>query len=162
MNGLSQWKVALYLAAIFCAGGVSGWFLAAKATKQKMFGPPPRAKEVATSWRDHLHARLNLTPDQARKIDAIIEQTSNEMESSYDAHVKCIRQVVSSRNAQIMAILTPQQRRQFEALEKERQETWRAKSKRGDWRRGSRDRGGTNAWTTGPQQRSPSSTTRAR
>src|SRR6266545_1759542 len=126
MNALSKWKIVLYLAAIFCAGTVSGWVIAAKTTKEKMFAPP-RPEEIGASLRERLHARLNLTPAQAQQVDAIIARSSAEMKSMHEEHLKRIRQGVSNRNVQITAVLTPGQQKQFEEIERERQEMWRQK-----------------------------------
>ena len=75
MMGLSKWKVALYLAAIFLAGGVSGWVVATKTAKQKVF-TAPRSDEIAASLRTSMHSKLNLTDGQKQQIDAIIERSS--------------------------------------------------------------------------------------
>ena len=32
ISGISKWKIVLYLAGIFAAGGISGWVVAAKTT----------------------------------------------------------------------------------------------------------------------------------
>ena len=74
-NSLSKWTIGFYLAAIFGAGAVSGWVIAAKTAKQEMFSPP-RPGEFAARMRERYESRLNLTPDQARKLGAIIDHCS--------------------------------------------------------------------------------------
>lgn len=149
MMGVSTGKAAVFLAAIFGAGAVSGWVLASKITRQRLM-TPPRSEEIAASFRESLHSRLHLTPEQARQIDAIIERSTKEMQAIHGEHTRRILQGVSNRNAQISAVLTPEQQPEFERIEKERREAWRAKearrSKEGgrDRRHGSRDRRSTN------------------
>jgi Spy/CpxP family protein refolding chaperone len=156
MNGLSKWKLAFYLGALFVAGGVSGWVVAAKMAKERAFAPP-RFEEYATKMRAQLHETLSLTPEQQEKLDAIIEQNSKEVNAVHGELMKRIRAGMSNRTARINAILTPEQQKKFEALEKERAEQWRRKGRDGgrdgkDGREGPRDgrrgpglRGGTNA-----------------
>jgi len=121
MNALLKWKVALYLTAIFAAGSVTGWMVGAKTTKVKMLSPPP-PEEIGSRIRQDIHKELNLSPDQAAKVDAIIEQNSKDMKSLFDAHLQRVRQAASNRNAQIALILTPEQQAKFDDLEKRRHE----------------------------------------
>jgi Spy/CpxP family protein refolding chaperone len=123
MTALAKWKIALYLAAIFCAGGVSGWVLSARNTKQEVYSPPAFDK-FSSSLRTRLHSKLNLSADQATRIDAVIEKSSREMQSIHGDCQRRFHQGLNNRNAQIVAILTPDQQRQFEQLERERRESW--------------------------------------
>jgi Spy/CpxP family protein refolding chaperone len=149
MNGLSQWRLVVYLVAIFAAGSVSGWVVATKMAKQNAF-KAPQPKEIATSLRDRLHSKLNLNPEQSQKIDAIIERSSAEMQSIHGENIKRIKQGVSNRNAQIVAVLTPEQQKDFEQMEKERQESWRGRHGGHDGPRGPRDKASTNSVRGGP------------
>ena len=124
MSGLRPWKLAVYLAAIFAAGSVSGWVLATKTVKQKAF-TAPRADEIATSFRKCMHSKLGLTDDQKQKIDAVIERSSKEIQTMHREGIERIRQAIGRRNTQIAAILTSAQQKEFEKLEKERQESSR-------------------------------------
>ncbi len=162
MNGLSKWKLALYLMALFVAGGVSGWVVAAKMAKERAFAPP-RFEEYATKMRTELHEKLGLAPGQQKELDSIFEQSSKDMNAVHGELMKRIRLGMSNRSARINAILTPAQQQKFEALEKERMEQWRRKGRDGgrdgkdgrdggrdgregprDGRRGPGSRGGTN------------------
>lgn len=161
-NGLSRWTIALYLAAIFGAGAVSGWVVAARTAKKEMFSPP-RPAEFAASMRERYQSRLKLSPDQANKLAAIVEESVKEMQSIHADSFKRVRQGISNRNAQITAILTPEQKKEFDLMEKEWSDKWRGRdggrgkdSWRGgkdgghdrdggrDWKRAPRERGGTN------------------
>lgn len=139
-RGLNKWKVVLYLVAIFAAGAVSGWVLMAKTAKQTMF-TAPRWDEIADSWRGRLHEQLNLTPEQGRQIDAIIDASSQDIHAIHGEWVQRIRQAISNRNVQVAAVLTPEQQEQFLQMEKERQEA-RGRRGRPDYRgkHGGRDR----------------------
>ena len=125
MNGLNRWKLALYLVAIFTAGAVSGWVVATKTARQRAFSPP-RTDEIAASLRQRMQAKLDLTEDQQRKVDEIIDRSCAELQSLHRRSLGLIRQAVSNRNAQFAAVLTPDQQKRFEQIEAERQESWRA------------------------------------
>jgi pyruvate dehydrogenase complex dehydrogenase (E1) component len=124
VNGLGKWQVMLYLTGIFLAGSVSGWVIATKTVKQKAF-TAPRMDEIAASMRTCMHSRLQLSDDQKKKIDAIIERSSAEVQAIHRDRIDRIRQVLTERNAQITAVLSAEQQQQFEQIEKERQEQWR-------------------------------------
>ena len=124
MNGVSKWKLVLYLAAIFAAGGVSGWVVAAKTTKEKIFSPPA-PKEISSHFCERLFSRMNLSPEQSQKIKEISDRYAREVDNVRDEQSRRIRQAANNRNAQINAILTPQQRTEFEQIERERREAYR-------------------------------------
>ena len=133
MSVLSKWKIALSLAAIFFAGGVSGWMIGAKAAKQKIFSPPD-SKEISSHLRDRLHSKLDLTEDQGKKVDALIEKNSKEMQAIHGDCMKKIFQGMTSFNAQLKALLTPEQQAKFEDMERERREArknWEQRHPRG-------------------------------
>jgi Spy/CpxP family protein refolding chaperone len=147
-----RWKVVLYLTAIFAAGTISGWVVGTQAAKDKAFAPP-KPNEIAASLRDRMHSKLNLTPEQAEQVDAIIDCTSKEIQSLHGDCIKRIRQGISSRNAQIKALLTPEQQKLFRIFEKERPPDLRNKdgrrSRSGKGRErdeNGRDRGETGSW----------------
>ena len=145
MNGISKWKLVLYLAAIFAAGGVSGWVVAAKTTKEKIFSPPA-PKEISSHFCDRLFSKMNLTPEQSQKIKEISDRYAKEVDNVRDEQGRRIRQAANNRNAQINAILTPEQRTQFEEIERERRESYRNRDKE----KRSRDKDSTNRTTKPP------------
>ena len=141
MTMLSKWKLVLYLAAIFATGGVSGWLVANKTARDKVYAPL-RKDEVAERLRVCMHEKLNLTEEQKPKVDAIIEHSSKEIWSMRGEHMARVRQAVTSRNKELMAVLEPAQKQQFEQIEKERQEAARS-------RESSRGSTNTNSWRNG-------------
>jgi hypothetical protein len=84
-----------------------------------------------------MHGELQLTDEQRRKIDDIIDDTAEQMKSYQGQHMKRIADIVSQRNEQIMAVLNPGQQRQFQQNEERRQQQIREKLRS---RGGSRDR----------------------
>ena len=142
MNGVSKWKLVLYLAAIFAAGGVSGWVVAAKTTKEKIFSPPA-PKEISSHFCERLFSRMNLSPEQSQKIKEISDRYAREVDNVRDEQSWRIRQAANNRNAQINAILTPGQRTEFEQIERERREAYRNRER--DKEKRSREKSSTNS-----------------
>jgi len=123
MPVLSRWKVGIYLAAIFAAGGVSGYFVAGKVKQQqaiKALDTKQITKEIVVSFRDRCHAKLNLTPEQASKIDSIIDRFSARINSAHEENRSCIRRIRDERNRLILDELAPAQKSAFEQMEKDK------------------------------------------
>ncbi|HKQ39643.1 MAG TPA: hypothetical protein VJ063_16320 [Verrucomicrobiae bacterium] len=138
MTDISKWKIILYLAAIFAAGGVSGWVVAAKTTKERIL-TPPGPKEISSHFCDRLSSKMNLTPEQSAKIKDVSDRYAKEVDALRDEQWRRIRTAANNRNAQINAILNPEQREQFEQLERERREANRNRDRDRDHDR-SKDR----------------------
>ena len=115
---------------------------AVRLTQDFLLHDPPRKDEVAERLRACMHAKLNLTDEQKPKVDAIIERSSKEVWSLHGEHMARLRQAVTSRNKELMAILNPEQKQQFEQIERERKEAARAregsggKTNNSSWRSG--------------------------
>ena len=116
---------ALYLAAVFVAGGVFGVVAhglytqkAARASNPKEF----RERYVAKLQRD-----LSLTPEQMPQVTAILDQTSDrfrEIREKMSPEFDAIRQ---QQRAQIMALLDPEQQGKYQKILDE----WRRKREHG-------------------------------
>jgi Spy/CpxP family protein refolding chaperone len=120
MTALLKWKVALYLVAIFAAGGVSGWVVGTKRAKEVML-TPPKLEDFALNSQRHLEQQLHLSPEQSNKMAAVFAQYSAQMATNFGAYMQCVRQSVSNRNARIRTVLTPEQKEKFDQLDKERE-----------------------------------------
>lgn len=139
INDLSKFKLMLYLAAIFAAGGVSGWVVAAKTTKQRMFSQPA-PREFSSKFCDRVFSNLDLSEEQRQKVRDLADRYDKDMFKLHAQHGRQIGSAVSNRNAQLAAILTPEQRTKFEELERARRESSRGDRNRDrDRRQKSRD-----------------------
>lgn len=150
MTDISKWKIVLYLAAIFAAGGVSGWVVAAKTTKERILNPPA-PKEISSHFCDRLFSRMNLTPEQSQKIQEISDRYAKEVDTLRDEQWRRIRTAANNRNAQINALLTSDQRVQFEQIERERREASRNRDRDRDRSKDRlHERGSTNRFSKPP------------
>lgn len=120
----SKWKVALYLVAIFAAGAVSGWVVAGRGAKQAAQPAPPRPPSP-DFWKRSSVYELGLNAEQTNQAKAIIESYAKLMKSTENNHREAIRVASSNRNEELKAILTEEQRQQWDKLRKERDDAWR-------------------------------------
>ena len=123
MNRLSRTKIALYLAAIFVAGVVTGAF-GLFAVGRHMMSNPPHQDQMAARWCGELQSELNLTPEQLQKIKPIVSETLD------DVRVNLMQQLsttISNCNTRIANELTPEQKVKFERMVKEREDMLRRK-----------------------------------
>ncbi|MBP7140768.1 MAG: hypothetical protein KBA71_02585 [Opitutaceae bacterium] len=111
-----SWKVALVFVGIFLAGGIAGGFislLAARSFVRQRGGPT----EFAIVHKGRFHEALKLSAAQKARIDAIVDETSEEL--------KKVRRetgrLLQSMESRISSELTADQRREFEAM----QQRWR-------------------------------------
>jgi len=128
MNHLTKNKIIIYLATIFLVGGIAGGVLGWTGATHKIL-EPPSPKKMCEHTRDRLKAELNLTADQMRKIDPILEKRADEMESIHSRTIKEFEDLIRVSNDEIIGLLDESQRAKFADLEKKRQEFMRNRFK---------------------------------
>ena len=126
MNSLGKRKLALYVLAIFLAGGGSGAFITWQVCRRMPVVSRPPA-EIGKRLRARFQSRLALTPDQARKIDPMIDQATRRVEAIRTETASQVFANVSNLHEQVLMVLTPEQKATFEELDRERREHLRQK-----------------------------------
>jgi Spy/CpxP family protein refolding chaperone len=107
--------------ALFVAGFISG----AMVTYHKAEPAPwkvGRQKEIAEHIRQRLKNTLNLTPEQAQKIDPYIEKTAEQLEAS---HVTCLNSICAAldrMHVDIAPELSAEQKQKLEQITAERRD----------------------------------------
>lgn len=121
----SRWKIVLALVAIFVAGAVTGAYLPHAIRR---WGAPP-ARPSAEEMAAHLQARfkrgLGLDATQAEKIRPLLEESARNLRN---LRAESERKVVESMEAlhkELRAVLTPEQQKKLEEMEKRRRERFR-------------------------------------
>ena len=112
----SRLSVTLYLLLVFLSGvvvGVLGHSYFAKGSA----APPPRPnpEEFRRRYMEEMRQRLKLSEEQARQIEAILDETRERWRTQMQA----IQQEQTSR---INALLNEQQRAEYEKMRREREE----------------------------------------
>jgi Spy/CpxP family protein refolding chaperone len=126
MNSVGKGKLGLYVLAIFLAGGGSGALIAWQACRRLPVTPTP-PEEIGARLRAQFQSRLSLTPDQAQKIDPMIDQAMRRVEVVRKETAGLVFANVSNLHEQVLTVLTPEQKVKFEELERERRDYLRQK-----------------------------------
>jgi Spy/CpxP family protein refolding chaperone len=126
MNAANKWKLGLYVLAIFLAGAGSGALVTWRVCQRAPVKPLPPA-EIGARLRARFQSRLDLTPEQARKIDPMIDQAMRWVETIRQETASHVFANVSNLHDQVVTVLTPEQKVKFEELERERRDYLREK-----------------------------------
>jgi Spy/CpxP family protein refolding chaperone len=126
MTSLGKRRLSVYVLAIFLAGGGSGALIASKMCRRVPVAPVPSA-EIGARLRARFQSRLSLTPEQAQKIDPMIDQAMRQVETIRKETASRVFANVSNLHEQVQAVLTPEQKVKFEELERARRDYLRQK-----------------------------------
>jgi|SRR5580704_16778390 hypothetical protein len=129
---MKRWNlpIAVYLFLVFVSGGVVG------ALGYRMYSPPSARSEQRVNpdvWRrqylDELRTRVNLTPDQMQKMNAIMDETDSSFNQMHDRHHQEFEKIKEEHRAKLRAILTPDQLPKYEQFRTERDAKMKASKK---------------------------------
>jgi hypothetical protein len=113
-------KISLYLAAIFVAGVVTGMFISYQIARLMM----PSRDKMANRWCGELESKLNLTPEQVRKVRPMIDGALCDFRNNLSHDMLWS---LSNCNAQVALELTAEQREKLVQLQKEQEQFIRTK-----------------------------------
>lgn len=102
--------IALAFVAGFAAGVVADRVLL---IRRPLPGPHPLAVHAMAARLDH---HLDLTDEQRRKIEAILERRHQEMNKVWAERRQEMHKEIEETNAEIARVLTPEQREKFEEM----------------------------------------------
>jgi Spy/CpxP family protein refolding chaperone len=126
MTAIAKWKLRVYALAIFLAGGGSGALIGWQVCRRTLVAPVPPA-EIGARLRARFQSQLALTPKQVQKIDPMIDQAMRRVEAIRQETAGQVFANVSNLHQQVLGILTPEQKTEFEELERERRDYLRLK-----------------------------------
>jgi len=130
------WKVVIAVMLIFGAGVVTGGLLVRTRVVQQLpvpapqvFGTPtaaaPTPATVAVPGRQvfiqRVRSELDLTPEQSAQVDHIMRDSHKRMQKLYEPLSPQAREETRRVRQEIQAILTPQQKKEFNEKFKRRQ-----------------------------------------
>ena len=116
MTSALKWKIAFVLLVVFVAGVACGFF-GSMHHARKIF-VERRSSHMGERMREHLRRELDLTPEQAAKIDPILDQTSQRLDAIRDQTSKRVSETMNDSHRQIAPLLTPDQRDRLEKMHK--------------------------------------------
>ncbi len=111
-------QAVLLLAGVFTIGALAGAAFEHARDRHRHGGPPRGGGPHGLP--PHLVERLDLSPDQERRIGAILERQRKMTDAVLDQYLPRLRALTDSLRVEVRAELTPQQQAVFDELEKER------------------------------------------
>ena len=75
---------------------------------------------------ERLTEGLDLTPDQQAKIQPILDQTKPQIAAIHEEAMQKMKTVIDSTTSQIRPLLTPEQQKKFDAIQKAHQDMMKA------------------------------------
>ena len=117
MSDARYFKTTLYALLIFLAGAVSGAFVAPMIGRT--FMQPPKPEQLSHHMLADMQARLKLTDQQVAQIRPLMKKTGQELETIRNETMKRVRTQLDATDAQISALLTPDQQAEFAKMVKE-------------------------------------------
>ncbi|HEX8694010.1 MAG TPA: hypothetical protein VF746_16425 [Longimicrobium sp.] len=108
------------LAAVFVAGGLAGAAFHSVAEARPAAGAQA-AKECdgPRGKRDRIIDQVNPTPEQRARIDAIMERRHAQMDAFWNGEGRRMKAIVDSTREEVRAVLTPEQRAEYDRLRAE-------------------------------------------
>jgi len=128
----SNLTIALYLFLVFASGAVVGAF-----GFRLYSGTPVAAKNQKMSpeeWRrqyfGEMQSRLKLTQNQMQQLNEIYDQSRARFRAAHEKNDTTIRQIREEQLARVRAMLTDEQRPEYEKLRAERDARAKATGKK--------------------------------
>jgi cell division protein FtsN len=128
---MKRWNlpIAVYLFLVFISGAVVG------ALGYRMYSPPASSAQRMNreQWRrqylNELTARVNLTPEQVQKVNAILDDTDARFTQAHEQQRQALEQIREDHRAKLRALLTPEQLPKYEQFRLERDARMKAAKK---------------------------------
>jgi Spy/CpxP family protein refolding chaperone len=157
---VNTWKVILATLVIFGAGVITGALvvnLSARMTAQPVAPPPPihvqvekREQQQQTDLLHRMDKQLELTSEQHGKLEKILKDSQKRTKFVRDQISPQLRAELERVRKEIMAELTPDQQKKFEALPHTSTSLINRKPDKGEDEMRSRKKGGKKGMTNSP------------
>jgi Spy/CpxP family protein refolding chaperone len=119
MNRDLKWKLGVALLLVFIAGGMTGAFFCVHHMRERIMLGPPHSGDVPDRMREHFRHALNLTAEQEKKIEPILDATSTKLEAIRVETAERVRSVMEESKKEVAPLLTADQQKKLDLLESE-------------------------------------------
>src|SRR5712692_9750032 len=117
LQGRTKLKIWLVLVAVFVLGSVTGAALTGLLYRSRASNERPEAHEKAMHERlMKMRTELNLTDEQTKAVQAIIDETRNEYHALRTELRPRFEEPRQKARARIRALLTPEQQQKFDGM----------------------------------------------
>jgi len=126
-----NWTIAFYMLLVFVSGiAVGGFGYRSYASKPQVdSAPKPSPEEWRKQYLTEMTNRLRLTPDQLSKLNAILDETHARYQASREKHDAEIKTIKGEQIDKVRAMLTDEQRPEYEKLHADREARAKAAKK---------------------------------
>ena len=114
-------RLALYFALLFFLGLVTGGVIGVAATKRQITKPLD-FPSIVSSVQKELATKLELDPDQRKKVDRLVERSVERIKKIYFDTYRRIDEVIIDGQEELTAELRPEQIEMLGTLAKSREE----------------------------------------
>jgi Spy/CpxP family protein refolding chaperone len=115
LQGRTRLKMWLVLVVVFVLGSVTGMALTGLYRSRASNGRPGGEKTTRERF-DKMRSELNLTDDQTKAVQGIIDETRNEYRALRTELRPKFEEPRQKARARIRALLTPEQQQKFDAM----------------------------------------------
>ena len=122
MNEVLKWKLIAGFLLVFVAGGIAGAALGGLYAKH-LFFEFHHPGMIGARMKEQFRSELHLTPEQAAKINPIIDKTAAELQQVRRDTSRRVGEIWMEAHQQIAANLTEEQRQKLQQM-KERHHRW--------------------------------------
>jgi len=120
VNSSNRFKAVFYALALLIFGGIIGAMVKSATATNPQTLRLGRVDEIEAVIRDHLNAKLDLTPEQKQRIEPMVKKAAEEMEASHLDCLKRVNQAVDKLHAEIKPELVKEQQDKLVDLDAER------------------------------------------
>lgn len=129
MTTQTRRKATFYLVSIFLVGTATGALVGYTSAKKRKPPSPPRVEDMTGHITARLRDKLILSSEQVARIEPLVRRACSEMQSIQRDSGKRMGQVFQDLSQRMAEYLSPEQREKLEKMERERQESWRNRSR---------------------------------
>jgi hypothetical protein len=128
----SNLTIALYLFLVFASGmlvGVFGFRLYTTTPVAAKTSPTVSPADSRKQYIGEMQSRLKLTPEQLQKLNTVMDETRAHYRQAHETHDEALKQIKQHHIETVRAMLSPEQRAEYEKLRAEREQRAKAAGK---------------------------------
>jgi Spy/CpxP family protein refolding chaperone len=113
---MKTWKAIIAVVMVFAAGTMFGALIALRVAPIWHLASIPAREAVTRRMNERIDAELQLTPQQRQQVAGIIGENQRELADIRKEVAPRVHQIIRKSQAQIRALLTPEQQVKFDRL----------------------------------------------
>jgi hypothetical protein len=119
MNPFTKPRIAIYMAGIFLAGGLSGGFTGYHLARHRFFRLPP-PQNMSEHILSRFNSDLRLSAEQDIQIKPVVEEACNKLHLIHEKAMEDGGQIMNAMDDKVITFLNPEQTILFKEKQQER------------------------------------------